>query len=76
MKKSLFAAALSGAALVAAATPAHAALAGLGTPGGPFSAVGFAAASLIGGVPVAPPDPNAIIEHAKEQNAQQHQGGH
>ncbi|GAA0684742.1 hypothetical protein GCM10010193_43290 [Kitasatospora atroaurantiaca] len=73
MKKSnriLAAVALSGAAFAVTATPAHA-LAGLGQTGGPFGAVAFALTDLVTGVPVSPPDPNSIIEKAKQQHAQE-----
>jgi hypothetical protein len=73
MNKRFFAAAaLSGAAFAAMATPAHAAVAGLGQPGGPFGAAAFAVTDLIGGVPAESlmPNPGQVIEQAKQQQAQ------
>ncbi|MGK4582488.1 hypothetical protein [Kitasatospora sp. HPMI-4] len=82
-KRVLSAVVLSGAALAATATPAHA-LAGLGETGGPFTYLGLGAASLISGQDVSLPDTNKIVQQAKEQHAkdlaakgqQQPQPGH
>ncbi|MFI5531439.1 hypothetical protein ACIA8O_23190 [Kitasatospora sp. NPDC051853] len=77
MKKTnrLFAAvALSGAALAAAAAPASAA-APAGMPdiskaGGVFGLVAFTGTELLTGVDPTPPDPETLMEQAKQQAAE------
>lgn len=71
----LAAVALSGAALAAAAVPAHAAktpgMPDIKNAGGLFGTVAFAGAELLSGVDPTPPDPEVLMEQAKQQQAEQ-----
>jgi hypothetical protein len=71
----LAAVALSGAALAAAAVPAHAAktagMPDIKNAGGVFGLVAFTGAELLTGVDPTPPDPEVLMEQAKQQQAEQ-----
>ncbi|WTU02124.1 hypothetical protein OHV05_19605 [Kitasatospora sp. NBC_00070] len=66
---------LSGAALAAAAAPAYAAkpagMPDIKNAGGLFGTVAFTATELISGVDPTPPDPEVLMEQAKQQQAEQ-----